>query len=340
MTKKKSVFAVVASAALVLGAVLTLLSPARALTNCSVSAADQAVDAEEQQMLALINEFRQALGLSPLSLDPTVTRAAAWMSRDMATNNRFSHVDSLGRNEVTRLNQCDVPWVRLAENLAAGNDSAEETFQQWVASPPHNANMRLPDVTLAGIARAFNEASTFDWYWTLNLTNPGSGATTTAPPGSTTSTTSGTPTSTTTTSTLPGGPTTTIPGPTTTIPGTFPFPTFPFPFPTLPTTTTIPTGTTVPTSTTTTSTSTRVPLPTSTIVPLPSSSALCDQLDELRSTFDASFDETFDEMESLVRRELSGAQEEAFLALLARHRGSDGDPFDGFEAFCNPEAVA
>ena len=65
MNKRKSLFAVVASAALVLGAMLTLLSPARALTNCSVSTGDQAVDAQEQRMLALINQFRQELGLNP-----------------------------------------------------------------------------------------------------------------------------------------------------------------------------------------------------------------------------------------------------------------------------------
>ncbi len=328
MTRKKSALAAVASAALVLAAVMALLSPARALTNCSVSGEDQAVDAEEQQMLVLVNEYRQANGRNPLSLSPDVTRAAAWFSRDMATKDYFAndHVDSLGRDVPTRLSQCDVSFVQYAENIAAGNDSAEETFEQWRNSPTHDANMVLPGVTLAGIARAFNQASTFGWYWTLDLTAPGS-TTTSSSTSSTTSTTLGTPTSTTTStsSTLPGTPTTSIV-----------FPLLPIAFPTLPTSTTIPTGTTVPPSTTTTSsTSTTVALPPSTTVPLPSRSAVCAQLAEIRATLEASIDANFDEVESVIRREFSGAQEEAILALLAQHRASGLAPLDAFDAICD-----
>lgn len=171
MTRSKQLGAALAALAFTLGA-LAFVPPAQALTNCSVSGDDAAVDTQESQMLALINDYRAANGLNALSLDANVTRAAAWFSRDMATNNYFpgNHVDLLGRDIGTRLRQCGAVFTGWAENIAAGNASAAATFEQWRKSPGHNAAMLRPEVNRAGIGRALNEASTYDWYWTLDLT--------------------------------------------------------------------------------------------------------------------------------------------------------------------------
>jgi uncharacterized protein YkwD len=148
---------------------------AQTTTNCPVSSTDQAIDSEEQTMLNLINQYRQQYGKNALAMHPTVTRPAAWFSRDMATKNYIpaDHVDSLGRNPGTRLRQCGAGWMKYAENLAAGNGSAQGTFDQWRNSPGHNANMLADGVTVAGVARAFNAGTTYGWYWTLKVTAPG-----------------------------------------------------------------------------------------------------------------------------------------------------------------------
>ncbi len=193
MTRNKQLGAALAGFAFVLATVASL-SPARALTNCNVSAADLAVDDEEAQMLVLVNEYRAANGLNPLTLETNVTRGAAWFSRDMAANNYFpyNHVDRFGRDIFTRLTHCEAVFTTWAENIAAGNASAEATFEQWRTSPSHNAVMLLSGVTSAGIARSFNATATYGWYWTLDLTN-GSTSTTSAP----TTTVATTPTTTT-----------------------------------------------------------------------------------------------------------------------------------------------
>ncbi len=222
MTRKNLIAVALTSAALILGAAVVLVSPARALTNCTVSAGNAALDAEEQQMLILINNYRAANGLNPLIADPNANRAAAWMSQDMAARavTVLSHVDSSGREPGTRLTQCDAPWTRAGENIAAGNASAAATFEQWRISPPHNANMLDPRFTHAGIGRASNPASLYGWYWTLNLTVPAATTSTTSVAPTTTSTTSVAPTTTlvapTTTSTTSVAPTTTLVAPTTT----------------------------------------------------------------------------------------------------------------------------
>lgn len=154
---------------------VALVGPATAqTTSCTVSPADQAIDAEEQRMLTLVNEYRAANGKRPLALNPDVTRAAAWFSRDQASKNylSFNHVDSNGRYIPERLSWCGVTFAGWAENVYAGTPDAESTFLWWKNSSSHNANLLRDTVSLAGIARAFNAGTTYGWYWTLDLTAP------------------------------------------------------------------------------------------------------------------------------------------------------------------------
>ncbi len=150
-------------------------SASAAIVNCSVSPADQAIDAEEQQMLTLVNNYRTANGRSPLRFRFGATRAAAWMSRDMATRDflPLNHVDSLGRTFTTRLTECGVRAVVGYENIAwrEPNPTAQQIFDDWRTSPVHNEIMLRSDVTHIGIARA-QVPGTSRWYWTQVLITP------------------------------------------------------------------------------------------------------------------------------------------------------------------------
>ena len=175
----------VGAAALVLIVVVGWAAfPAGAQTaGCSVSAQDQAIDAEEQGLLGLINQYRQANGKNALAMHSYVTRAAAWFSRDMATRNYFpySHIDSNGRGIDQRLTWCAVSYSNWAENIYAGFPAAQAVFDAWRASSTHNVNMLRDGVTSAGIARAYDAGSTYSWYWTLDLTGSAAATTSTSP---------------------------------------------------------------------------------------------------------------------------------------------------------------
>jgi uncharacterized protein YkwD len=153
----------------------TVASPARAQAVCPVPTEDQAIDAEEQQLLDLVNAYRAENGRAALAMATSVTRAAAWFSRDMASLNYFSatHVDSNGRDIPSRLTWCGVSYNALRENIYAGSSQAEDVFDWWRNSVSHNINMLATDITLAGVARSFNAGSTFGWYWVMNYTSPG-----------------------------------------------------------------------------------------------------------------------------------------------------------------------
>jgi uncharacterized protein YkwD len=52
-----------------------------------------------------------------------------------------------------------------AENIAAGNQGAIETFCQWKNSPGHNKNMLAPRAAVIGIGCAENPDSKYGYYW-------------------------------------------------------------------------------------------------------------------------------------------------------------------------------
>jgi uncharacterized protein YkwD len=53
----------------------------------------------------------------------------------------------------------------VAENVAAGDRSAEAVVQTWLASPGHCANLMNAEVRDMGIAYAFEAGSPKGTYW-------------------------------------------------------------------------------------------------------------------------------------------------------------------------------
>lgn len=173
-TQRLLPFLIVSSLAsvLILSFLAILLSggAVRAAGECSVSADDQAIDAEEQKMLTLINDYRRQNGSGPLTASVGLTRAAAWMSRDMATKGYFDHTDSFGRSPFDRMENCGYSSTAMGENIGRaygyGSTTVDIIFNGWRNSPSHDAAMRNPIYRAAGIARSCSNSGC---YWTLDL---------------------------------------------------------------------------------------------------------------------------------------------------------------------------
>ena len=163
----------------VTGTLILPLVPAQAHgATCTVTSAAAAIDGEEQQFLTLINQYRVSNGRNPLTISHAATRAASWFSWDMATDNYLppDHVDTNGRDIPSRLSWCGVNYTSWAENIYAGNGTAQAAFDWWKNSAAHNTNMLSTAVTRIGIARHFNGSSTFGWYWTTDFVTETSSA--------------------------------------------------------------------------------------------------------------------------------------------------------------------
>jgi uncharacterized protein (TIGR03437 family) len=146
-------------------ALLALIS----IAAIPVSAQTPTLDAEEQALLKLINDYRVQNGLQPFKVSIALTNAAKWMSGDMSAKNYFpyNHVDSQGRDPFQRMAAFSYAYNSWrGENIAAGYSDAVSTFNQWKNSPGHNANMLNSNYAVIGIGRAYNASATYRWYWT------------------------------------------------------------------------------------------------------------------------------------------------------------------------------
>ncbi len=143
-----------------------------AMISLVTPAQTPSLDSEEQAFLKNINDYRAQNGLGPLRVSIALTNSSKWFSGDMASNNYFpfNHVDSLGRDIVTRLTAFNYGYNSWrGENIAAGFADAASTFNQWKNSPSHNSNMLSSNYAVIGIGRVYNSGATYRWYWTTDF---------------------------------------------------------------------------------------------------------------------------------------------------------------------------
>lgn len=122
-------------------------------------------DAQDFDLVNLINSYRAENGLNPLVTQAQLMTAAAIHSQDQATSQFDGHTGSDGSSPTDRIVRAGYTnWSSWSENVAwePVDGSAAAAFNGWRKSPPHNAAM-LGDFTDLGVARAQGPGG---WYWT------------------------------------------------------------------------------------------------------------------------------------------------------------------------------
>jgi cysteine-rich secretory family protein/Calx-beta domain-containing protein len=149
---------------------MTLAVIAATMILPATSYASPTLDTEEVAFCKIINDYRVANGLPALLVSTDLSEASDWHTDDMAAKNYFSHTDSLGRDPFVRMSVFGYNFnTWKGENIAAGNSTASGTFTQWKNSSGHNANMLNANFKVMGIARSYNAASTYKYYWNNNF---------------------------------------------------------------------------------------------------------------------------------------------------------------------------
>lgn len=100
-------------------------------------------EAEIRSMLNMVNEHRQANGLSPYCFSVKMNKAAAIQSKHQATINQITHTGPPDLPDfVSRFKSVGVNGGAGAENVAMNMDgSLPGVFKQWTDSAGHNRNM-------------------------------------------------------------------------------------------------------------------------------------------------------------------------------------------------------
>lgn len=135
-----------------------------------------------RQMLAAVNRARAVdrhcgtrffPAAPPLAWHAALAEAARAHSADMAALHYLDHKEKDGGMADGRAAAAGYKGMRVGENIAAGQATAEEAVQGWLESPGHCANIMREDFTEMGAAYAVNRARTpARIYWTEVLGTP------------------------------------------------------------------------------------------------------------------------------------------------------------------------
>ncbi|WP_093193773.1 SafA/ExsA family spore coat assembly protein [Salimicrobium halophilum] len=118
----------------------------------------------EQLAVEKTNEQRRANGLAPLEIDWQLARVARYKSQDMRDKGYFSHQSPTYGSPFEMMRQFNISYRKAAENIAAGQSTAERVVNGWMNSPGHRKNILDPDFTTIGIG--YVEGGSYGHYWT------------------------------------------------------------------------------------------------------------------------------------------------------------------------------
>ncbi|MBQ9895632.1 MAG: DUF4214 domain-containing protein [Ruminococcus sp.] len=105
---------------------------------------------QRNEILTLVNKERASRGLSPLTLNTELCKAADIRSKEIASY--FSHTRPDGTICYTVLNGVNLPvYYHMGENIASGYTSASAVMTGWMNSQPHRENILSTDYKYIGI---------------------------------------------------------------------------------------------------------------------------------------------------------------------------------------------
>lgn len=133
----------------------------------------------EIDTLNLINQYREENGLQALQLSDKTSTASAHYAHDMAKYDAYrvpeAHVSGPtdyyfeGAILTDRMNAEGYYGSAYGENVAAGQAGAQEVFEAWRNSPPHNEMMLNPDMKVIGIGLVENPDTVYEEFWATDF---------------------------------------------------------------------------------------------------------------------------------------------------------------------------
>lgn len=135
----------------------------------------------EDQVLTLVNQKRAAGAtcggvakppVAALTSNAKLRCAARFHSKDMATKNFFSHTGSNGSTFVNRIDNAGYVWKAAGENIAAGQTTAANVVNGWMASTGHCNNIMNGNFKNLGVGYWYSGTATYKHYWTQDFGKP------------------------------------------------------------------------------------------------------------------------------------------------------------------------
>ncbi|MDE6774796.1 MAG: CAP domain-containing protein, partial [Ruminococcus sp.] len=121
------------------------------------------VEASINEMAELINNARKNNGLSEVYVLPYLNEVAEVRAIETAID--YSHIRRNGFNFDSAVDTSVVDFTFAAENISAGNATAEETFAVWQSDENSIAKIMTENATHIGVGIVYDEESEYGYYW-------------------------------------------------------------------------------------------------------------------------------------------------------------------------------
>ena len=127
---------------------------------------------ETSEMLDLINKERTKNGIGILKTQKNLVEASSYFANYMAQKDVdgsfFEHTEKSGRTPWERCKDFGYP-ITCGENLAAGQLTVNQAFEDLMKSSSHRKNILNPKYCQIGISKAQNPDSYYGVYWVQNF---------------------------------------------------------------------------------------------------------------------------------------------------------------------------
>ncbi|WP_456276873.1 CAP domain-containing protein [Bacillus sp. AK128] len=115
-------------------------------------------------VIDLTNEERRRHGLSQLTADLDLQKAAQLKAEDMSNQHELSYHSQVYGSPFDMLRSLGINYKEASENIAQGPQSAREVMDAWMNHPEYRENILNPDITHIGVGY-----DTSGDYWTQIL---------------------------------------------------------------------------------------------------------------------------------------------------------------------------
>ncbi|NMB97740.1 MAG: SafA/ExsA family spore coat assembly protein [Clostridiaceae bacterium] len=122
------------------------------------------VKALENEVIRLTNEQRAKYGLPALKANWELSRVARYKSQDMVNKNYFSHNSPTYGSPFRMMENFGLRFTAAGENIAMGQQSAQQVVNAWMNSPGHRSNILSSTYNQIGVGLAKDRNGRF--YWT------------------------------------------------------------------------------------------------------------------------------------------------------------------------------
>lgn len=102
-------------------------------------------------LFSLANHDRALAGVSALTQNSLLTKAAQLKADDMAAKGYFAHITPTGETPLYFLHKVGYRYQNVGENLGLNYADAQSVETAWLNSPKHKESLLLPQFTEIGI---------------------------------------------------------------------------------------------------------------------------------------------------------------------------------------------